>query len=87
MHPAFATNEIKTHIKQINQQIQISHEEFNLVLQKANILVGSTTTACVEALVYNVSILIVSNYFLVSHQTQFLINTWISVKSFMMPMI
>ena len=61
IHPAFSSEEIKRQIIRFDQQIQISDEEFNLVLQKANIIVGSTTTACVEALVYNVSILIVSN--------------------------
>ena len=60
-HPSFATEEIKRQIKRIDQQVQISEDEFNLLLQKTHILVGSATSACVEALVYDVTVLIVAN--------------------------
>lgn len=61
MHPAFSTDEVKYKIERIDPKIEISLQDFNLVVQKAHILVGSTTSACVEALVYNLKILIVAN--------------------------
>jgi len=61
MHPAFSTEGVKNQIKKIDCQIQISDEEINLVLQKTNILVGSATSACVEALVYNITVIIIAN--------------------------
>lgn len=61
MHPAFDSHKIGERISSIDDGIIISKENFNHILQKSDVLVGSASSACVEALVFGVSVLITAN--------------------------
>ena len=61
LHPAVNSGHIINSIQKKYQKILISDQNFYYNLKRSNLLVGSTSTACVEALVYGLNILIIGS--------------------------
>lgn len=61
LHPAVNSTEIKKKILKNFKKVLISDQNFNSNIKSCNLLVGSTSSACVEALVYGLNILIIGS--------------------------
>lgn len=61
LHPSCTGSSVVSSINRINSNAIVSNNEFCSELQRSHILIGSATSACVEALVYDVKIIIIAN--------------------------
>jgi hypothetical protein len=61
LHPAVNSSDIRNSIQKKYQKILINDQNFYYNLKRCNLLVGSTSSACVEALVYGLNILIIGS--------------------------
>jgi hypothetical protein len=61
LHPAVNTNNIRKGLQKNFTNIVISDQSFYFNVRRCNLLVGSTSSACVEALVYGLDIMIIGS--------------------------
>ena len=54
-------NVVKHKIFNLNKNVKISEKSFEETLQKSNVLLGSTSSACVEAIVYGINVIIIAS--------------------------
>jgi hypothetical protein len=61
LHPSMNLNLVKPKIFNINKNVKISEKSFEHTLQMSNILLGSTSSACVEAIIYGINVIIIAS--------------------------
>ena len=61
LHPAVNTCKIRKDLQKKYKNVIISDQNFYASVRRCNLLVGSTSSACVEALVYGLDILIIGS--------------------------
>ncbi len=61
LHPAVSTDNIRNDLQKNFTNIVISDQSFYFNVRRCNLLVGSTSSACVEALVYGLDIMIIGS--------------------------
>lgn len=61
LHPAVKTAKIRNDLQKDFTKIVISDQSFYFNVMRSNLLVGSTSSACVEALVYGLDIMIIGS--------------------------